>query len=297
VEIRVLPPFEIHEPRSVGEAAAARRDLGESAALYAGGTELVLVMKEGLGAWAHLIDVKGIAALHALGVSTNGSGESVRIGAAVTHRDLEHSPLVRERLPLLSETEAQVANVRVRGTGTLGGNLAFAEPHSDPATALLACDASVTLAGTAGSRRLPLSAFITGSYETALEPDEILVDVEIPLPSSATAGAYVKYGLHERPTLGVAVLLVLARDGRVASARVAVGCVGPVPVRLGTLERELAGAPLAALASGFAPARAAGAALDAVEDLHGSAAYKQHLVGVFVSRALAEAARRARTAA
>jgi carbon-monoxide dehydrogenase medium subunit len=204
---------------------------------------------------------------------------------------------VRERLPVLSETEAQVANVRVRGIGTLGGNLAFAEPHSDPATALLACDASVTLAGTAGSRRLPLSEFITGSYETALEPDEILVDVEIPLPSSATAGAYVKYGLHERPTLGVAVLLVLARDGRVASARVAVGCVGPVPVRLGTLERELAGAPLEALESGFAPARAAGAALDAVEDLHGSAAYKQHLVGVFVSRALAAAARRARTTA
>jgi carbon-monoxide dehydrogenase medium subunit len=289
----VLPPFEIHEPRSTADAAAARRQLGESATLYAGGTELVLVMKEGLGAWEHLIDVKGIPALRELQVH-NGSGESLRIGAAVTHRDLEHSPLVRARLPLLQETEAQVANVRVRSVGTLGGNLAFAEPHSDPATALLACDASVTLAGTAGSRSMPLSAFITGSYETALEPDEILVTIEVPLPATATAGVYLKYGLHERPTLGVAAVLVLARDGTVASARIAVGCVGPMPVRLGALEAELAGASLAALESGFAPARAAGALLDAVDDVHGSAAYKQHLVGVFVSRALAGAAHRAR---
>ncbi|MBI1735174.1 MAG: FAD binding domain-containing protein [Candidatus Rokubacteria bacterium] len=286
----MLPPFEIHEPRTLGEAAAARRELGEDAALYAGGTELVLVMKEGLGAWSHLIDVKAIGELHELALVAG----ALRIGAAVTHRELEHSALVRDRFPLLAETEAQVANPRVRAVGTLGGNLAFAEPRSDPATTLLVYDARVTLAGPSGRRTLPLAAFLRGSYETALAPDEILAGVDVPAPPAPASGAYLKFGLHERPSVGVAALLLLARDGRtVAEARVAVGCVAAVPLRLTALEQSLAGAPLATLVAGVPAARTAGDALDAISDLHGSAEYKRHLVGVFVARALAAAARRA----
>lgn len=288
----MLPPFEIHEPKTLAEAAAARRDLGEAAALYAGGTELVLVMKEGLAAWAHLIDVKAIPELHELGLVDGG--RALRIGAALTHRALERAPLVRERFPLLAETEAQVANPRVRAVGTLGGNLAFAEPRSDPATMLLAHDARVTLAGPSGRRTLPLGDFLRGSYETALAADEILASIDVPEPAATTAGAYLKFGFHERPTVGVAALLLLAPDGRtVAEARVAVGCVAAVPVRLAALERSLAGAPLAELAAGVPAARRAGEGLDAVSDLHGSAEYKRHLVGVFAERALVKAARRA----
>jgi len=290
----MLPPFEIHQPRTIGEAVAARQRLGDSAAIYAGGTELVLVMKEGLAAYEHLIDVKAVPELHDLALG-DGATPALRIGAAVTHRALARSPVLRDRFPMLAEMEGLVANARVRAVGTLGGNLAFAEPHSDPPTALLVHDATVTLAGPRGARTLPLSEFLRGSYETALEPEEILTHADVPAPPDGATGAYLRFGLHERPTVGVAVLLRLDAARRaVAEARVAVGCVGPVPVRLPALESSVAGVPLSTLAEGFAAAAKAGDALDAVSDLHGSAEYKRHLVGVFAARALAAAARRAR---
>jgi carbon-monoxide dehydrogenase medium subunit len=290
----MLAPFQIHQPTTAEDACALRARHGEAAALYAGGSELLLAMKEGLLAFEHLIDVKTIPALHGIGV---GAGGALVVGGAVTHRDLERSALVRARFPLLAEMEAQVANPRVRAVGTLGGNLCFAEPHSDPPTCLLVHGATVTLAGPRGPRRLPVHDFVTGPYESALAVDEMLTHVEIPpLPANASA-TYLKFATHERPTVGVAAALVRGENGTVAEARVSVGCVGPVATRLPALEAELAGISLAALARGFAPAAAAGAGLDAVDDLHGSADYKRHLAGVVVKRALALAARRATAAA
>jgi carbon-monoxide dehydrogenase medium subunit len=288
----MLGPLTIHEPTTIAEAAALRARLGEDAAIYAGGSELLLVMKEGLGRWRHLIDVKGIRALRELDATTDG----LAIGAAVTHRTLERSAIVRARFPLLAEMEAQVANIRVRNVGTLGGNLCFAEPHSDPPTALLVHDARVVLGGPHAERTLPLSAFITGSYETALGADELLVRIEVPTPPPGGAGAYLKFGFHERPTVGVALWLVL--DGTSArEVRVAVGCLGPLPERLTRLEARLAGTPLDALLAGVDARDGGFADLDVVSDLHGSAEYKREVAAVLVSRALALAARRARNAA
>lgn len=292
----MLPPFEIHQPATPEEAAALREQLGDAAALYAGGSELILAMKEGLGDFAHLIDVKTIAALHQLGLAADGT--TLVVGAAVTHRRLERASVVRERFPLLAEAESQVGNVRVRAMGTLGGNLCFAEPHSDPPTALLVHNATVTLHGTGGVRRMALADFLVGPYETALRADEIMTEVEVPAAPPRSANAYVKFGMHERPTVGAAVLLVPDENGTtVAEARVSVGCVGPVPTRLPALEAQLAGVRLGVLESAWAPAERAGETLDAVSDLHGSADYKRAMAGVFVKRALALAARRARTLA
>ena len=289
----MLPPFEIHQPATPAEAVALRVRHGESAALYAGGSELLLAMKEGLGAFEHLIDVKTIGGLDTLALAPDGA--ALVIGAAVTHRALERSPLLRAHFPMLADMERQVANARVRAVGTLGGNLCFAEPHSDPPTALLVHEARVVLHGGAGPRRLALADFLVGPYESALGPDEILTHVEVPLPPPRAAAAYLKFGLHERPTVGVAALLVpdVAR-GAVAEARVAVGCVGPVAARLPEVEHALRGVPLAALEAGWPAAETAGERLDAVGDLHGSAEYKRAMAGVFVKRALAQAARRAR---
>jgi carbon-monoxide dehydrogenase medium subunit len=288
----MLGPLAIHQPETAAEAAELRARLGDDAAVYAGGSELLLVMKEGLGRWRHLIDVKGIAALQEL----RDGGDALVIGAAVTHRQLERSPLVRGRFALLGEMEAQVANVRVRTVGTLGGNLCFAEPHSDPATALLVHDARVLLRAPGAERALPLGAFITGSYETALGADEVLVRIEVPAPPAGAVGAYVKFGFHERPTVGVAVLVVPAGDS-VREARVAVGCLGPTPARLPRLEAALAGTSLRALQAGIDARGGDLAALDVVSDLHGSAEYKREVAAVLVSRALATAVGRARSAA
>jgi carbon-monoxide dehydrogenase medium subunit len=288
----MLGPLTIHRPETAAEAAALRARLGDDAAVYAGGSELLLVMKEGLGHWPHLIDVKPIAALREL----RARGEGLVIGAAVTHRELERSPLLSGPFALLHEMERDVANVRVRAVGTLGGNLCFAEPHSDPATALLVYDARVVLAGPDGERALPLAAFVTGSYETALGADEVLVRVEVPAPPAGTVGAYRKFGFHERPTVGVAALLTPA-DGTVRVARVAVGCLGPTAARLPALEARLAGLPLATLAAGVDTRDGGFDDLDVVSDLHGAADYKREVAAVLASRALAAAAMRARSAA
>jgi carbon-monoxide dehydrogenase medium subunit len=290
----MLPPFEIHQPATPAEAAALRDRFGEAAALYAGGSELLLAMKEGLGAFEHLIDVKTIAGLDTLGLAGNGT---LTIGAAVTHGTLERSPLVRQRFPLLAEMEHQVANPRVRSVGTLGGNLCFAEPHSDPPTALLVHGATVVLEGAGGRRRLPLADFIVGPYESALGEDEILTAIEVASLPPRAGSAYLKFGMHERPTVGVAALLVPDARGAVAEARIAVGCVGPVATRLDALEIALAGVSLATLEAGWPEAERAGDDLDAVSDLHGSADYKRAMAGVFAKRALALAAQRARAAA
>jgi carbon-monoxide dehydrogenase medium subunit len=289
----MLPPFEIHQPTTSDEAAALRTRFGETAALYAGGSELILAMKEGLGEFTHLIDVKTIPALHQLELA--GDGTTLMVGAAVTHRTLERAPLVGARFPLLAEAERQVGNVRVRAMGTLGGNLCFAEPHSDPPAALLVHNATVIVHGRSGVRRIALAEFLVGPYETALRTDEIMTRIEVPAVPPGSVGAYLKFGMHERPTVGVAVSLVPDEHAAaVAEARVSVGCVGPTATRLPALEDQLIGLRLNLLESGWAPAEQAGKMLDAVSDLHGSADYKRAMAGVFIKRALSLAARRAR---
>ena len=185
--------------------------------------------------------------------------------------------------------EGDVANVRVREVGTLGGNLCFAEPHSDPGTLLQVYDASVRLERAGGARTIPLETLFVGPFETCLEADELLTEVIVPPLPARSAAAYLKFGFLERPSVGVAVAVTLD-DGHVAGARIAVGCVGPTPRRMRDAEAVLVGRPLAGSVAALAEAgRVAGRAADAVTDLHGSADYKAHLVGVLVRRAGREA--------
>jgi len=285
----VLGSFELHRPSTVAEAAALLGDRPD-AMLYAGGTELLLLMKAGLVRPADVIDVKRIADLGGLGDDNGG----LAIGATVTHRALERSPSVRARWPLVAGVAAHVANVRVRNVGTVGGNLAFADPHSDLATLFLVFDATVRLASASGARELALADFVRGPYETARRPDEVLAAVRLDPWPPRTVGVYVKFGLHERPTLGLALALTLGAGDRITAARLAVGCVSPRPHRIAAAEGALAGQPLGEL-EGLATdvgALAAGA-VDPVSDLHGGSDYKRELTRVFVRRALAIAVARA----
>lgn len=282
----MLRAFELHRPATVAEASTLLAVRPE-AALYAGGTELLLLMKAGLVRPADVIDLKRIPELGAL----DDAGGMLAIGATVTHRALERSAAVRARWPLVAGVAAHVANVRVRNVGTVGGNLAFADPHSDLATLFLVFDATVRLASPAGSRELPLGDFVRGPYETARRPDEVLTGVRLRAWPARTVGVYVKFGLHERPTLGLALALTLDADDRVVAARLAVGCVSPAPHRVEAAERALVGRPLGGPGDEFAGL--AEAAVDPVSDLHGGADYKRELVRVFARRALAAAVARA----
>lgn len=287
----MLRPFELCEPTSVAEASGILARHGEEARIYAGGTELLLAMKMGLLHFEHLVNIKGIPGLS--GVRFDEGANALRIGGATRHREIELSPIVRDRFPAIARMEAHVANVRVREQGTIAGNLCFADPHADPATLFQVYDATLTLEKAGGRRTVPLGQFFRGPYEVAAEGDEVLTEVTIPVLPPRSAAAYLKFGILERPSVGVGVAVRL-NGGGVQEARIAVGCVGPVPRRMPEAEAMLRGKPLAE-AEALLPAagEAAGRAAEAVSDLHGSAEYKEHIVKVLVGRAFRAAAQEA----
>ena len=275
-----LPPFDLHRATSVDEARELLVRYGDDAAVICGGTELLLLLKLGFAAYGHLVDIRGITELGGIR-EQNGA---LVIGSTVTHREIERSPLVLERLPSLAAMERRVANIRVRNVGTLGGNLCFSDPHSDPATYLLALDAEAELDG----HRMPFSEFTRGPYETALPPGELLASVRIPVPATGTAVAHRKFAFHERPTATVTCAVRL-EDGAVAEARIAVGSVGVVAVRASAAENALAGKSAADDSALAEAAELTAEAAGAVDDAKGSAEYKQQLVRVLVQRCFAEA--------
>jgi len=279
----MLAPFELHRAGSVAEATTLLEEHGDDAVAYCGGTELLLLMKLGFATYGHLVDIKPIAELAGIEVRE----DVLRIGAAVTHRTIERSPLVAAGWPELAAMERDVANVRVRSTGTLGGNLAFADPHSDPAAFLLTGDAQLVLGRGDERRRLPFSDFVLGPYTTALEPGELLVAIEVPRLPADAGMAHLRFAFHERPAVTVSCLAQVV-NGRIAQVRIAVGSVGLKPVRIPDGEAMLVDQdaarldPVALAAAGQAGAEAS----DPVADSNGSEDYKRHLVGVLVGRAV-----------
>src|SRR5579859_120346 len=195
----MLRRFDVQRAASIDEAIDLRARSGDDAAVYAGGTELLMTMKLGVTRFARLIDIKPIEALRRVEVLDG----TLRIGAAVTHRTLERDPSVLRLIPALARLERNVANVRVRAVGTLGGNIAFAEPHADPPALLAALGARVVLRGPSGERSIAIDEFISGMYQTSLGGDEILVAVDVPIPASDVRVAYVKFQILERPSVGV----------------------------------------------------------------------------------------------
>ncbi|HXJ84640.1 MAG TPA: FAD binding domain-containing protein [Candidatus Methylomirabilis sp.] len=280
----MLRPFALHRPRSLHGVSDLLVEHRGDSAIYAGGTELLLLLKEGVLRVRNLIDVKRVPGL---GEITIEDGHVV-IGATVTHRAAERSDALRAACPIVPAVARHVANVRVRNAGTVGGNLAFADPHSDLATLFLTLDGSVRLWRPGEEREMPLAEFVRGPYETARQEDEILTSVRLHPWPAGTVAAYVKFGMYERPTLGIALALTLDPETRsVADARVAVGCVGPRPERLSVAEDLARGRELTdVLADAERLATVAADSVDPADDLHGSADYKRDMTRVFLRRAL-----------
>jgi carbon-monoxide dehydrogenase medium subunit len=281
-----LRRFVLHQPQGVSEASELLDRYGEKARLYAGGTELLLAMKHDLLRYEHLVDAKTVPSLNQIDLQDS----YLRIGATVTHRAIERSPLVRDYIPVMAEMTAQVANVRVRATGTLGGNLCFAEPHSDPATLLISLRARTRIQGRAGEKTVPIDELIVGAYETTLGSDELLTAIEIPLPARTQRAAYLKFQVHERPLLGLALVLNMDDAGRVVrEATAVVGCVSPRPCRSEKAEALLIGLIDKVKGQLTDAGEALADAADPMDDLEGGADYKRHLVGVLLRRAFTQA--------
>ena len=284
----MLGSLQLLQPTTVAEASGALGDFSERAKIYAGGAELLLLMRHGLLQSEVLVDVKKIGRLHHVTMD-NGV---LCVGACVTHHTLETSPLVREHAPSFAYAESQVANVRVRNQGTLGGNLCFNDPHSDPGTVLLVHNASVTLGSQRGERRLALNDFFLDVYETALERDELMLDVQIPRLPVGMKSAYLRLHRFQRPTLGVAAAVKMI-DGTIAESRLAVGCVGPKAQRLAALESKINGSSINGAKRIFAEQKNhLRDLLQPVDDLLGSAEYKLYMTCVLLGDAVEQAAQR-----
>ncbi len=278
-----LPPFSLHRPGSVGQASRLLAELGDDGAAYCGGTELLLAMKLGLASYEHLVDLKRVDGLRGISAGADGG---VRIGAAATHHEIETSAALRARYPEMPAMIARVANLRVRSAGTLGGNLCFADPHSDPASFLMAVDATLVCQRGEVTRRVPAGQFLTGPYQTALTAGELLVAVELPTRPERTGISHLRMKLTERPA--VTVTAAVTRHGNdVATARLVVGSVGSVPYAADTA--ALPGDPAGFAARAGACAEQAAAGCAPLPDGEASPDYLRHLVAVHARQALGEA--------
>ena len=279
---------EYYEPRTVQEACELVARHADDGKVLAGGTALVLFMRQQLLRPEHLINIQRIDGLGGIHVQ----GGEITIRALTTHAQAARSSHLRDQYPALAETFAKVATPRIRNAGTVGGNLAHGDPHLDPPVTLLALDAWVDAESSAGQRRIPLRQFFRDYYETALHPDEILTQVGVPVRKARCGLAFIKFlprSQDDYAAVDVAVWLRLAqnRDG-VEAARIALGSVGPVPLRAFGAERVLEASALEEDALAEA-GRLAAAACDPESDVRGSTAYKRELVSVLVGRAIRKA--------
>jgi len=287
-------PLALYQPATLDEAIRLLDELGDEAKVVAGSTALTIMLRQRLIAPSALISIGRLPDLDRIEVT---DGE-LAIGALVRHRDVELSPLVRERLPVLAHTFGVVANVRVRNAATVGGVLAESDYASDPPAVFVALDAVVDVQGPTGRRSIPASEFFIAFYETALEPNELVIGVRVPLPPPGTGAVYEKYvtrSSEDRPCVGVAAVARLADDGTLAHLAVAVGAAAETPQRYPDVESTAIGqapddALLRRIADGYAER------VDPLDDLRGSAWYRREMVRVWVRRAIEGALADARTA-
>lgn len=280
-----MPDLELLRPASLAEAASVLRDRGDDAHAIAGGTAIVLMLRNRLISPAALVSLDRVADHREI---RHEPGLGLRIGALVRLREIERSEVVRSVQPTLAEAVGRVANVRVRNQATLGGNLAEADYASDPPAVLLALGASVRTVSDTGGRSIPPHAFFRDFYETALESGELIAEMIVPDLPPGTRGTYLKFltrSSEDRPCVGVAAFLRRAPDGAVDELRVAVGAVAAIPQRFPDIERQAAGRP-ADRVTFEAVADAYAEAIDPLDDFRGSARYRTRMIRVLVRRAL-----------
>lgn len=282
-----MRPFDFSAPGTLDEAVALLRRFGARASLFAGGTDLLVEIREQIRQPEHLIDLKRIPGLQTLAFD---AGRGLEIGALVKVRDIETSTIVQRHHRGLAQAARELGSIQVRNRATLAGNVCRASPSADTLPPLVADGAVVHMHGPQGARAVPAESFFTGPGKTVLAPEEIVTRFTLPAPAANTGRAYLKHGRRkamELATVGVAVSLVRQGD-KVEDVRIVLGAVAPTPMRARAAEALLEGhvpdAPRldAAAAAAMAEARP-------ISDVRASAGYRRRMVGVLVRRALVQA--------
>jgi CO/xanthine dehydrogenase FAD-binding subunit len=291
----MIGDFEYFAPKTVDEAISLLSKYKGEAKIIAGGQSMLVVMKRGLLTTEYLIDIKGVAALDYIKYD---EGEGLRIGALTIHRAIEKSPIIQKHFRVLSEMEQNLATIQTRNWGTIGGNLCHGDPAGDPATVLIALNAKLKLAGSRGERIIGVEEFSKDYLEVALEPDEMLTEIQVPTPLSHAGAAYEKLMVMkgDMGVVGAAVSITLSpKDGVCKDARIALSNCASVPLRAKKAEKGLIGKVLndsLLLEAGEVAATEASPPVD----VHGSTEYRREMVKVFVGRAATKALERAKAA-
>ncbi len=282
--------FEFHSPSSLEAALDLLERHGDDARLIAGGTALVLQMKQRFAQPGHVIGLRQLAAEEGLG-TIEEMDDALRIGALCTLKQLEDSPLLRNRIPLLADTVSTVATRRIRSMATVGGALVNGDPNQDPPPALIALNASVELTSASGQRICAVEELSIDYYETDVRPGEVLTSLTVPVPAPNACGAYLKFlprTADDYATVSVAAVLSLDDSNICQDARIVLGAAGTTPIRARAAEELLNGQELTDEVM-RAAADTVPDAVDPLDDFRGSADYKREMAGVFTRRALAQA--------
>jgi carbon-monoxide dehydrogenase medium subunit len=252
-----------------------------------GGQSLLIVMRQGLVAVDYLIDLKG---LNELSYIKYDEKAGLKLGATTTHRAIEKSAVIKKNYPVLTAMEERLASIQVRNWGTIGGNLAHADAAGDPAPVLISLDAKIKLGSSKGERVMSLEEFYTDLFETAMEHDEIVLEVQVPPAGPKTGSAYKKFNLieNDQGVVAVAVTVTADKAGVCTDAKIVLGNAGVVPIRAKSAEKVLIGKKLTDKLFAEAGEAAAGDA-DPVSDIHASSEFRLHLIKVLTKRMVKQA--------
>ena len=286
----IPPAFEYLRPSSIPEAISLLEQHGDDAKILSGGQSLIPMMKLRLARPAYLIDINRIAGLSYI----KEEDGHLKIGGLIREAELEESPIVHRKFPILIDTEHVIADPQVRNLATVAGNLAHGDPANDHPATMLSLGAKVVAVGPKGQRVIPIEGFFVSVFTTALEPDEIVTEIRIPLPPPRSGGAYFKLErkVGDFATAAVAAQLTLDGNGTCQQAGIGLTNVGPTPVKARKAESFLRGKKLDEATVRQAAQLAADEAQPS-SDLRGPAEYKKGLVKELAARALTRAAERA----
>jgi len=278
-----MKEFEYFAPRTVEEALSLLSQYKEEAKIMAGGQSMLVLMRQGLVAPEYVIDIKGISALNYIDY---GEEKGLRIGTLTTHRDIEKSQMIQRHFKVLSEMERNLATIQTRNWGTIGGNLCYGHPTGDPAPVLIVLNATLKLAGPGQERIVEMEKFTKDILEVDLRPDEMLIEIQIPVPKPHTGIAHDKLMIMQGDTgiVGAAVSITLGpSNGLCEDARIALSGASSVPLRAKEAEKRLVGKMINdALLEEAGHIASEGA--DPPSDVHGSADYRREMIKVFVKR-------------
>ena len=291
----MIKDFEYFAPKTLKEALTLLDKYRDECKIIAGGQSLLILMRQRLVTPEYLIDIKGISELNYI---TSDAKEGLKIGALATHRAVEKSPAMKNGFSVLGEMERRLASVQTRNWGTIGGNICHGDPAGDPVPVLIALESTLKMASLKGERTMPVEDFTHDYFETALKPNELLTEIQVPLPFPHTGAAYAKFNIIESDvaTVGVAVSLTLGSgSGICEDVRIALGASAPTPMRAKKAEGMLHGNKITDNLLREAGVVASTEA-ETISDIAASAEYRRELVRVLVARVGKEALARAQQA-